>query len=242
MAARVLPFWGRVRLEMPVRVRRVWLWAVITVVAVAVTGSAACSLMMELLTLARPMPLERWAAHLLIWSAGIAEWEPFAGRVRFPGGAAVAGLGPLGAWAVMWAVMLCLPDTRRVSKVRAAHVLRAGVYGLAWLVPVLVWRTVAWTLMSALVLLRESPLGPRAAQALTRVTRWVNEAMEVAAEAVEVYAILAVVWLTLWWLVAISDGWRVKEFGKVWLAVVVPGWLAFVVVFVLLGYGVKLFL
>jgi hypothetical protein len=65
--------------------------------------------------------------------------------------------------------------------------------------------------------------------------------MEFAYEAAVFYAVLAVVWLTAWWFFAIRDGWRVLEYGRVWLALAVPGWLALLVVWALMGYGAKLF-
>ncbi len=247
MAARVLPFWGRVRLEMPVRVGRVWLWPVVTVVAVSVAGSALSSGLMELSTSRSGRlnwTMHEWMKlHRVIWSSGLAdfEWGAPTMRLRWFAPATIVALGPLAAWAVMWLVVSCLSDTRRVSKVRWGHVLRAAVYGLAWLVPIVAWRAATFTLGYVLIAVSRFVPSQPGPSTFARLRRWLYEAMEFAYEAAVFYAVLAVVWLTAWWFFAIRDGWRVREYGRVWLAVAVPGWLALLVVWALMGYGAKLF-
>ena len=48
----------------------------------------------------------------------------------------------LAAWAVAPLLLLALSDTRRLMKIRAAHVFRAAVYGCAWIVPIFALRLV----------------------------------------------------------------------------------------------------
>lgn len=227
-------FWRRVRLEHYVVPRRLWRWVLLVV--------GAMWLLHVLLTIV--FAGQRWGWKLVLsmrddvrtevlqsvlapvgslyqkWVGGTAWGYTFApaweGTVWGP------AYVPLLAFTLMFAIMmLVLKDTRAKAKVRFGHVLRAGVFGLAWLVPLL---AVAIAI-SALVAAANSP---------ARVG-WVYFTIGARSYYIPEVAGYGLVpplaaWVAWWWWLAVSRGWRIEQPAKVWWTACLAATLAMVIV------------
>ncbi|MBX3403063.1 MAG: hypothetical protein KF699_06580 [Phycisphaeraceae bacterium] len=112
----------------------------------------------------------------------------------------------LAAWAVAPLLLLSLSDTRRLVKIRAAHVLRAAVYGCAWIVPIFALRLVNRAGMVVLVSLDRWVGTPRT---LVVRTHWFSMLLPSWSD-IALGGVVAL-WMTWWWCVAIARGWRLPR-------------------------------
>lgn len=162
-----------------------------------------------------------WTSPLLIVrydiSQGLAydswEWD------RLSPGIAAA----LGATAAAPVMLMLLPQTRRLARVRPGHVLRAGVYSLAWTAG-------AWVLSIL-------DAAANLAGALTNLVAdsWVwtltTGDIESGLEGVPVvWMAMLGLWWCAWWWSAIRHGLRLPEPRAAWLAVVTPSLLVSAIV------------
>lgn len=122
----------------------------------------------------------------------------------------------LAAWAVAPLLLLALSDTRRLVKVRPVHVLRAAVYGCAWVVPLFALRLANRAGMVVLVSLdRWVFASPRA---LYVRTHWLGALLP--AWSGYALAAAAAVWMAWWWYLAITRGMRLPRPVLTWALVV----------------------
>lgn len=119
-------------------------------------------------------------------------------------------------------MLLFLPDTRKVSKIRRVHVARAFVYSQSWLVALAGVRFLdqVWVVTLEIV----APTGvargmgwPYRSPVLLPILRYYYP-MWVCA--------LVCIWLTAWWWFAVSRGFRVQRAATVFTAMLLPALLA----------------
>lgn len=127
---------------------------------------------------------------------------------------------PLGASVLMPVVLLLLSRTRATSRVRAGHVLRAGVYGLAW---VAAWYLL-WVLRTSVAVFEEWLSGGvslRVLRARTAATLPVS-ARQLGMLALGIWC----AWFGAYWWWALSRGLRLPRPGLVWTLLMVAALLA----------------
>ena len=114
-------------------------------------------------------------------------------------------------------MLLALPTTRRLARIRGAHVHRAMAFGLAWLVPLAAFRA-----------------GRNAAWARDSVAFWLDlgdglfrgSPLYLGQVAPSLCATLLFAWIATWWLCCFTIGWRLREGFLVWLLLAVAAGLA----------------
>jgi hypothetical protein len=224
LALRPWVFWGRVRVEMALRPGRIVLWLILGPVLLWALGSLTAHVIGS--TTPGPIrpPFVPSLAYYWIWPEEDLMYRRFSWSHDPVRSLPVAFTGPFAAGLLAPAVLLLLPDTRRLAKVRWVHVLRAAVYGMSWTVPVLGLRGACRAFLAL------HNLG------LTR-TRWSAAAMSSgwiqATEAIVglahgfwlLWLAVFMAWIMAWWLFALRVGWRVEEHRRVFWAMMVPAWL-----------------
>lgn len=118
-------------------------------------------------------------------------------------------VAPLAAGLLMPVLLLILSRTRATARIRHAHILRAGVYGLAWL-PL-------WYLLGTLVVVsRAVEEWATSSPLISSSGRWstgfvLNRAAPVAVG-------LCLAWFAAWWWCVVAIGFRLPRAGRVWAA------------------------
>lgn len=124
-------------------------------------------------------------------------------------------------------VMLALPTTRRLAKVRVAHVARAGVYGFGWVAFLCLFRIVrnvvvlfeilATRARGQLVKLPGGGVAPRLGGPSPIFIDSLPELLLVS---------VTLGWVAAWWWVTLKKGWGVERAGLVWVVLAITGGLA----------------
>ena len=209
-------FWRGVPLAAEVRPKRLLLWLVVLFVPLQVVlGGAEVARRFDMYGPFpwRTYPGREWDIALDLVSAAAAPWLDLYRLLAIRGPATAFGWArpsfpyAVAAGLAMSALipfeLLILSSSRDDAKVRRAHVARAAVYGLAWLVPVLVLlATIGWT----------EQLGLDAAN-LRGICGF--------GYGPPVALIAITVWLGLWWRAAIIDGFQFARAGIVWALLMV---------------------
>lgn len=130
------------------------------------------------------------------------------GRVRLP----IYLLPAAAAWALVPVLLLALPVTRRRARVRTVHVLRAAVYGCAWIVPLFALRLINRAGMVVLVAADRWLFGSQ--RPLYVRTHWLGAVLPTWTDIA--YGAAVALWLALWWWVAISRGMKLPHPRAVW--------------------------
>jgi hypothetical protein len=116
---------------------------------------------------------------------------------------------PLLAVGLLWpACLFLLGASRRIAKVRAGHILRAAVYGLAWLAPLGLFRLCGWVIPAAALPidlwagapLRYEPLG---------LNRSLGHWWPLALGA-------GFAWTEVWWYMAVNRGLQLPGGRAIW--------------------------
>lgn len=227
MTLRPRRFWTRIRLEIPVVVRRAALWPVVLTAGVWALGSILWNVV-GLPSVIVGGGVQGWAGVLNSWldpigqlRVGLGGWS-FGWAYRAPGWTEY--LAPLAAMSVVWGgLMLVLPSTLRAARVRRAHVLRATAYSLAWAplaagVKVLdgVWFSLCQVLAPSTP---RGPAGPVPWLWNMRPSDWLQGVAPLA-------LVLMTVWLMVWWRRVLGTGFRLERAGMVWCVLAVPATLA----------------
>jgi hypothetical protein len=237
LALRPPVFWRRIILEMEPRIGRMLTWLLLLLVPLLVV-CAAIPLGTMLLGAYFGYPGAPTKALLMSASVGLLslEYNSANGFDLVLSPVHPAFVGPLAATAVIPATFLCLPQTRRVSKVRAAHVTRAAVYSLAWVVPILlVYLAIAVSHFASEVLTLNLGVGP------TSALLKLNDVIpEFAYRWWLPLLCLTQGWLLLWWYLALQRGFRIEHGARVWLALAIPGCLAAVCLIIASPFGLSL--
>jgi len=141
-------------------------------------------------------------------------------------------------------MILLLPHTRARAKLRGEHVLRAATFGTSWFAILLLlrapWSIAHFALFIVIVRMfaRSKQGGPTGEGWPLTASRLLYRASEVLSEG---WWLAMITWISLWWLFAIKWGWRIEQPGRVWLATIVPAWLAFFIVLMNSHLGQGLF-
>ncbi len=128
LAMRPKRFWTVVKIEFEPRVGRMVLWLVMLVMSLWVIGPLICNAVELWLQLTTPLPgnpfsaLQPWVQWLITQEYMPTGPPRYVLDIRSTPGFV---LGPLAASFIVPLVLLCLPVTRRLAKVRVAHVARA---------------------------------------------------------------------------------------------------------------------
>ncbi len=210
--------WGGVRLTARVSIARLFLWPAVLVlplhllwagsnfsrqvIAAGRTGAITGTALLNMLGATAAYPLVRFdfgpVAALGPWTVEMAEPDS-------------SFLVPLGATVLAPVMILILARTRATSRVRTAHILRAGIYAAGWFVG---WYAL-WTGLSVASFVAEWagwrgpwPLNPwlRARWQSRIVTGGVG---------------LCLLWFGCYWWFALSKGMRLKRAGIVWFLLMV---------------------
>lgn len=227
-------FWSNVRLETAFSGLRLALWPVALILPIQLVWSVMMGVVrLKYLADTAGGKLPRWNAEYTRYMLD-AVATPI-GRVHNAGSNLTFGLArpsastaiPLGISVMMPVLLLVLSRSRAASRVRARHVLRAGVYGLAW--------TVVWYLAGAcrtfMALGQELgswwPL-PRVGMRPMSVTipaLGVKGSSVLSAPVVVPVSVLAGavwgVWLGLWWWFALRRGLRMEQAWLVWVLLMI---------------------
>ena len=262
-------FWKKVRLEHPVRLRRMLLWLVVLLLPIQLFHGAHVVVARRAATIAGPAggpvsvpffgddptglvaqamePLLAFDENtvyqrLIAWSrmksAGTATPGLYLERLFtgvLPGWRAWPEFGlPLVAVMIAMAGMiLILPQTRARARVRLVHVARAAVYGLSWLVVPAALRVgmelEAW--IDRLFLSGGSSMVLwNTGQRLTGMLTYGGYCERLLSNGTVMW-LTGVAWLAAWWLCTIRQGFRIREWLVVWLAVLVPSVLVGIIAF-----------
>ena len=164
---------------------------------------------------ARNMPqfLTAWTYPLVLLSA---QWDvrPAWEMMAWPSYVA-PGLAFSGAWTVL---LVALPQSRRRAKLQFGHVLRGAVYGLSWVVILVLYRmfrNVRLATVEGLHYLEVagSPNPPALA--------WRVEPVAYLSESGPIVDLMCAGllfgWVSVWWLCAITRGWRMHLGWLIWL-------------------------
>ncbi len=216
-------FWSKVKLHHEVNVRRLLTWPIVAF------GTA-------------------WMVLVVVRMGGYFTFGPFAGRtpgvpfggllqelvntVAFPvvywwgswfeilvdeWGPVLLGLFAAGiGWPVL---LLILPETRRRAKVRWQHLLRAGVYGLAW-VSVHIALLVVMAVQGLLLGDWDVSLGMSGSVVDLLYEWW------------PLYGLTLTAWMSAWWWFAMARGFQIERATLHWAVLMVPVLLLELVVFV----------
>jgi hypothetical protein len=231
-------FWRRVGLQAPVRPTRLAMWIALCPIGLI----ALLTLVFSLVALPDYLPGGVWSVHgalqgakrvLIAHRTGIMEDLNSANRLLSPWHKPV-WISSLLACVLMASLMLLvLPDTRRVARVRARHVLRVLVYGLGWGVIALVlgagqgamaanlagaqfdlgalgeyWFDRGWPNQSLLIVDRQS---------------WWGSATGVLIDFAFVTPCISLAWWLAYWWFALSRGLRLRNARQVYWSSVVAG-------------------
>mgnify|MGYP001159208269 CR=1 FL=1 len=234
LALRPGVFWSKVSVERTPRPGRILLWAALLFPGVTWPAAAVATLVTVLF-----MPQVWDRVELLIlsyWTGGLL--TPSAGKVVV--GCPIGVLALAASTAMIPVVFMCLPDTRWMAKVRGTHVLRAAVYSLTWLVPLVLLRAVlivVMTICGAAATLSTTGTMDRLFTDVVRFARRIAGSWDEVS-----WCLFAIggVWLGVWWACALRVGWRVRMPAAVWWSLMVPAMLGALIVFVLLR-GERLF-
>jgi hypothetical protein len=233
-------FWSRVKVEMALRPSRMVLWLVL---GPALLWAAGC-LAAQLIELPMPWPGLPASMHRhwiepddnLVYR-GYRYMGYLSAFHRLP----AAVTGPLAASLMIPVVLVLLPDTRRLAKIRAGHVLRGAAYGLAWMLPVLLLRDLCrvlsaiWNVEQSAspmrLMWRRSPQMMHGAQPIVQLTHtlWF------------LWMLVLVLWIMAWWWFALRVGWKVERYERVWWALIIPAWLAAAVAVAFSSDGYRMF-
>ena len=179
-----------------------------------------------------------WSTYLSCWTYPVAtvEYMPAPGVIFppvYPGGPPGVGTaappGLAGFWDVNWIIqdtplyvmaalmmhttfaLMCmaLPWTLGAAKVRFGHWARAVVYGLAWLPLLAVFRVGrnAWLMLE---LLSGANIG------MTGLGWGGPTPVRLSGFFPEVFSVLLLGWVIVWWAAVFVRGWRVKQAWGVW--------------------------
>lgn len=202
-------FWSKVKLHYEPRPRRLWLWLV-TIFGSLWLATAAMRVGAFYGNTRGTPPMELVNAVLFplcIWWSGssievlLMEWSSL-----YFGVLATSALWPL--------LLLVLPETRRRAKVRKVHVLRASIYGFAYLAVHL-----ALLLISAFM-------------GMVVGDWYVSLAMQGPVidfldQSGLVYALALFAWISIWWWFTLAKGFQIRRATLHWLVLLVPTFLAF---------------
>ncbi|MDX2131795.1 MAG: hypothetical protein SFY69_07070 [Planctomycetota bacterium] len=224
-AVRPWVFWSRVRMEHEPRAWRMLAWVVLVVCAAWAAHGAAWAVVLWwqhgwgwLVT--NGESLSGWMAPVgsmaVSWTPGrntwLATFVPAWKRTTF----GQAYLPLLAMSVVLVVMMLVLPHTRARAKVRGAHVARAGVYSLAWMLPMMLLgptlRALSlWLIGNGFA----TPLVTTGWRGFLPLYHWGY-----------CYLLLGAGWLGVWWWWALARGWKLESPVRVWVAANVAGLLA----------------
>lgn len=138
----------------------------------------------------------------------------------------------LGAMATFPILMMLLPHTRKEAKVRMGHVARGAVYSL-----------------SALILIEMVLVAEAMAIAFEKTPRFFAPTpgaslfdydMLAKGDRIGLFAALVyfgLLWLPLWWLLALQMGYRIRNGWMVWGIVMIPALLTALIAAVVVGLG-----
>lgn len=217
-------FWSRVHTRMRTDARRMLLWLLMITVPPHLLASAAGL-------------ISGWAHNLLTWQGSVDPWQVVS-YVTFPFATLRRSSLPTGvpdcfsqvedwpwyilpslAFSLAWPLlMILLPATRRLAKLKDEHVLRAAVFGLAWLAPLSLFRLArnTWGIFTGIADLRYVPApGMPPTYSPARLNDF----------APEVVGILLLAWISWWWFMACTKGWRLRHAGLVWVLLTVASGL-----------------
>jgi hypothetical protein len=243
LAARPWRFWKLVKIEFEPRVGRMLLWLVILAVSVWIIGPLVCNATQLYLVLTKSVPVPLLEV-LQPWISGVLgeEFRPSGYRLAFALRHAPAFiLGPLAASIMIPLVLLCLPDTRRLARVRSVHVARAAVYGFAWLIPMLLLKSLN-QIGEAVTWIAWSQRGPATTRRAPPAFGAYNDVYSFIRHTWVIWLLLVLAWLAAWWWCALRTGWRLKEYDKVMRALIIIGLLAAAVAIALSDDGCRAFL
>jgi hypothetical protein len=210
-------FWSKVRLETPPVPGRAVLWLLLGVLVPIVAAIAWAS------TLVLIVLPEQLRGNVLLDAAMLGSgWNWRHHLWRQVAAFVIASL----CWPC---VMMLLPHTRKRSKVRAGHVLRAALYANAWLLLVIALRALWYVTLCGLsffMMLTSSSPGALTKGGLYPVHQFIVELWWPLSSHTRWVVAAFMIWMMTWWYFAISRGFRIKEAKTVWVALVIPAWLA----------------
>jgi hypothetical protein len=222
----VLPpwFWRDLRVTHPVSVRRAVLWLVLGCLVVHVLASAAALVMMWAFAGGAMAPGS--IADAFFYPASSFDTEQIVRYMGFWGYSTDAPHYPqlLTLFSAAWMLMfMFLPWTRRRAKLRWAHIVRAGVYSMSWvlLLPAFRLGRNAFLTFEAL---RAMPgtLGMR----LYRGYSMSVESLLLVGNYPEGVGLVLLLWSLWWWRAACVSGWKLEKANLVWFLVSVAALLA----------------
>ena len=207
-------FWRRVTAASPVVGLRWLVWAL----ALLLPLHVAASLCANMLAYLHPTGPGSETGVALVARFGSAWLYPFAtidlysathaeARMIISGFPLFVWCG-MGANAVYWLLALSVWETRRQAGVSAAQVHRAGVYSLGWLVGLGLFRTVRNVVLVCMAMVDPAQAGTRGIFRLTNIHQGI-------------IGIPLVAWISIWWLCALKDGWRIERWTAVWITLTI---------------------
>ncbi|GAB4386107.1 MAG: hypothetical protein Kow0022_14220 [Phycisphaerales bacterium] len=225
-------FWSRVRLHHQLKPLRMFLWLVVVLASIWPIVVAV-----RLAALQQSGALRAAGAHGLWYGIGNSLCFPVLkiGRVRSVYLRSPIGLLQLPSveyltdpWSTLFfvpltlgltlpALLVLIAQTRRRAKVRAGHVLRAAVYGQAWIV------------LYILLLLSMAAQGLWASDWESSLGMW-GPLLRRLYDHMLLYELVLIGWIGLWWWLAMARGWGIAGATLHWLVLMVPALLASVIV------------
>jgi hypothetical protein len=248
-ALRPWTFWRTISLELRPRPRRILLSLALLLATFfllhAIMGIAGRFGMFYL----NPNTVGRWATTKFTTPAAVAkysldwfivDWKRtflFDGGPEAYGSTLCAWMGPFVGFTLMPPFMLlCLPWTRAISKVRKVHIARAAIYVFAPLVLLLAIILVcdAVRYISALAGWYRSDFHYGISGPLRVVHPLFHGFNYRFGQASTFYAITLFLWYLIYWYQVLRHGWRMADYRPVYIALIIPAILLTLLILVLI--------
>lgn len=212
-------FFSAVRLEHRVNPRRVLLWLALVLLPVHAAAATLASARVAILpTVIAGRVSRQWTTldYISTWLYPIVTLRPGASGFFPPRLVPILLDAPVWVFPALamhagYAISLpILRSTLGAAKVRPAHLFRAFVYGLSWVVLLAMFR-----LGRNLLLLYETLAGPGPGG--TPIGAWAPQPLRL--ERIDPLLVggLVMSFIALWWMAALVRGWRLGEAWLVWL-------------------------
>jgi len=141
-------------------------------------------------------------------------WTLRGGRAAWLAGTWPGYILPAAVFFLAWpALLMMLPITRDRARLRWEHVLRGLVFGMAWVLPLVLFR--AGRNFTSVVALLNAPSLPGASSYPFGVTTRLAQCDP------GLWGSVLFIWIAAWWLAACVRGWRIADGYVVWIMLTV---------------------
>lgn len=219
-------FWRDVRLEVAPRLWRLFWYVVISLIVLSLAHPAVAIISRAWWYFANATGAARFSGKRFAtpWGELDLACRDFMQNAPFYVGAIKHLLWPAIAVAMIFMppfVLMCLPWTRARSKVRFAHVVRAAVYAIAPVIALLTWSWLIGLLVAIYQQVSSNPWNSPWFGILDPFTPTGTYGFGFTMP----FHWACLAWYLLYWWCVLTNGWRMDDYRKVYVAIIVPSLL-----------------